>query len=108
MHQRSGHWTILKILCYGQDWWKEQNADEEDRRRNLKAEQAAEAKTNENEFNLAIEVEERTRELGEKQVQEALQGLHKLSPDHLILRWVKYHLRRTCWKGYQYTRKVGN
>ena len=31
-----------------------------------------------------------------------------MPPDQILLRWLKYNLRRTCWKGYQYRRKVEN
>ena len=90
-------------------WVKERDERNNQRKLDMKREQAAAAAQNEAEFNEQIRAQEGSANLlPEEEVETGLLELIQLNAEDIILRWIKYHLRRTCWKGYQFRRKVEN
>ena len=52
--------------------------------------------------------ERRDNRISGSDVKEALKGMVTVPPDRLLLRWVKYHLRRSTRHGFPYRRKFLN
>ena len=98
---------ILEREC--QAWLKERDRKEKVRRVEAEAEQAEQAKKNEIAFYAArAEKDAEGPGLSEEDILKSENDLQELACEEILLRWLKYHLRRTCRKGYQYRRKCEN
>jgi hypothetical protein len=92
-----------------QAWLKEREEKEKARRAEAEAQQAEEAKKNEAAFYRAqAERDAKGSGLSEEDILASENGFQELPCEEVVLRWMKYHLRRTCRKGYQYRRKGEN
>ena len=91
----------------------------EEQEKQMKAEFALAEKAGEDAAQIATIIAEREKKFKEQQerrdnrisssdVKEALRGMLSVPPDRLLLRWVKYHLRRSTRHGFPYRRKFMN